>query len=106
MSSISHLSKRYSFHQQVKISQLEFREHLMQQLVERYGQESSSRGRPSSIPRQQQQQGHWPHRTNEDHDCVYCSHEPESRKRSRIQCKLCHVHLCVDPCFELFHIQQ
>jgi hypothetical protein len=48
----------YSFYnqqQQVKIRQLQFREQLMRQLVERYGQERSSRGRPPSTPREQQQ---------------------------------------------------
>jgi hypothetical protein len=95
----------YNSQQQVKIRQLEFREQLMQELVERYGQERSCRGRPPSIPRIHPQPGHWPHHTTEDHDCAYCSDEPECRRRSRFQCKLCRVHLCIDPCFELYHTQ-
>jgi hypothetical protein len=95
----------YNQQQQVKIRQLQFREQLMQQLVERYRQERSSRGRPPSTPYQQQQQGHWPQHTDEKRDCVFCSHEPEIRRQSRFQCKLCCVHLCVDPCFELYHSQ-
>jgi hypothetical protein len=95
----------YNQQQQVKIRQLEFRQQLMQQLVEIYGQQRSNIGRPSSISQQKQQQQHWPLRTNKERDCAYCSHEPDSRKQSRIQCELCHVHLCIDPCFKLFHTQ-
>src|ERR1700730_16889744 len=85
----------YNQQQQVKIRQLEFRQHLMQQLVEQYGQERRRRGRPPSTPHQQQQQEHWPQHSDEKRDCVFCSHEPESRRQSRVQCKLCYVHLCV-----------
>jgi hypothetical protein len=95
----------YNQQQQVKIRQLEFREQLMQQLVEVYGQQRSNIGRPSSISQQKQQQQHCPQRTNKERDCAYCSHEPDSRKQSRIQCELCHVHLCIDPCFKLYHTQ-
>jgi len=89
--------------QQVQISQLEFRQELMQQLVETHRQERSRIGRPPSIPHSQQQQSHWPQHTNRERDCVYCGHQPGSRRQSRIQCKLCNVHLCIDPCFELYH---
>jgi hypothetical protein len=102
MSSISHLSKRYSFHQQVKISQLEFRQQLMQQLIETYKQERSRIGRPPSTSHPQQQQSHWPQDTNTERDCVYCSNRSEHRKQSRVQCELCGVHLCID-CFKLYH---
>jgi Transposase IS4/DDE_Tnp_1-like zinc-ribbon len=96
----------YSLYQQkrqVQISQLEFRQELMQQLVETHRQERSRIGRPPSIPHSQQQQSHWPQHTNRERDCVYCSHQPGSRRQSRIQCKLCNVHLCINPCFELYH---
>lgn len=93
----------YNQQQQVKISQLQFREQLMQQLVEQYPQERSRIGRPprSSAPHHDSE--HWPRRTDQKRDCVYCSHEPDNRHQSRVQCKLCQVYLCVDPCFELFH---
>jgi hypothetical protein len=93
----------YDQQQPVKISQLEFREQLMQQLVEQYPQERSRIGRPSSVPYEHPQVLHWPVRTEERADCVYCSHQPCSRTRTRIQCDVCHVPLCIDPCFKLFH---
>jgi Transposase IS4 len=93
----------YNQQQQVKISQLEFREQLMQQLVEQYHQERCRRGRPPHSPREYQQRAHWPQHTAIKLDCVYCSREPNQRKRSSFQCKSCHVQLCVDPCFELYH---
>jgi Transposase IS4 len=93
----------YRQRQQVKISQLEFREQLMQQLVEQYHQERCRRGRPPHSPREYQQRAHWPQHTAIKLDCVYCSREPNQRKRSSFQCKSCHVQLCVDPCFELYH---
>jgi hypothetical protein len=92
----------YNQQQQVKISQLEFRQQLMQQLVEKYRQQRTRIGRPSSTHRQQQQQGHWPQHTSEERDCVYCSNRSEQRKQSRVQCELCQVHLCID-CFRLYH---
>ena len=57
---------------------------LMHQLVERYGQERNSRGRPSSIPHHNQQQLHWPKHTDEIGDCVYCSIRPNQRGDKRV----------------------
>jgi hypothetical protein len=96
----------YQQKQQVQISQLEFREQLMQQLIEQYGQERSSVGRPSFSPHQQQHQQHWPQHTDTEHDCTYCSMRSIQRRRSRIQCEQCRVHLCIDPCFKSFHTLQ
>jgi Transposase IS4 len=95
----------YNQQQQVKIRQLEFREQLMQQLVEQYKQERSRRGRPPHSPRRRSQQEHWPEHTEEQGDCVYCSRQPDERTRSRVRCELCQVHLCIDPCFKLFHVR-
>jgi hypothetical protein len=95
----------YNQQQQVKISQLEFREQLMLQLVERYLQERARIGRPPRSPSPHQTGEHWPMRTHEERDCVYCSSQPSQRKCSSFQCKLCCVHLCIDPCFELYHTQ-
>ena len=95
----------YNQQQQVRISQLEFREQLMQQLVEQYPQERARIGRHRRSPHLHNEEGHWPECTEQKLDCVYCSKEPNQRKRSSYRCKLCHVHLCIDPCFELYHNQ-
>jgi hypothetical protein len=93
----------YNQQQQVKISQLEFRQQLMQQLVEQYGQQRSSIDRPSPTLQRQRQKGHWPVRTHEERDCVHCSVQPKQRTCTSFQCEQCRVHLCIDPCFKLFH---
>jgi hypothetical protein len=94
----------YNQQQQVKIRQLEFRQELMQQLVEQYSQERSHVGRPSCVPYLQPQQGHYPQHIPQQHDCVRCRAVEQRRARTNFQCKLCHAHLCIDPCFELHHI--
>jgi Transposase IS4 len=92
----------YNEQQRVKIRRLEFREQLMRQLVEQYGQQRNHIGRPSPTSHQHQQEGHWPQRTNEKRDCVYCSVRADQRHESRMRCELCQVHLCID-CFKLYH---
>jgi hypothetical protein len=96
----------YQQQQQVKISQLQFRQQLMQQLVEQYGAERSNIDRPSSTPHKQQQQGHWPEHTEERGDCMYCRMSKNQRTRIRSRCKGCGLYLCIDPCFELHHTRE
>jgi Transposase IS4 len=96
----------YSLYQQqqpIRITQLQFRQRLLEQLLEQYKQEGSTSGSPSSTSHSRHHQQHWPQHTATAHDCVCCSMQPEKRVRSNFQCKLCHVHLCIDPCFELYH---
>jgi Transposase IS4 len=77
----------YQHKQQVQITQLEFRQQLMQQLVEQHGQKRSNVGRPSSTPHKQQQQGHWPEHIEERGDCMYCRMSKNQRTRIRSRCK-------------------
>jgi len=95
----------YNQQQQVKISQLEFRQQLMQQLVEQYSQERSRTGRPPSTPPTAIQVPHYPSLSSVEHDCCYCSHRPEQRRRTQYRCDLCEVYVCAAPCFALFHKQ-
>jgi hypothetical protein len=94
----------YQQKQQDQSTQLEFREQLMQQLVERYGQEHNSGSTHTSSIHRHHKRGHWPQQTEEERDCVCCSDRSTIRKQSRIQCELCEVHLCID-CFGLYHQQ-
>jgi hypothetical protein len=90
----------------VHYSQLEFRQQLMQQLVEQYKQERSRKGRPPHSPQQDQPQEHWPEKVEERGDCVYCRQHENQRVRIRTRCKGCRVYLCIDPCFELHHTRK
>ena len=95
----------YNTQQPVPIRQLEFREQLMQGLVQRYPQERARIGRPPRSPNPHQTGEHWPIRVREERDCVFCGQRSFQRRCSSFQCKLCCVHLCIDPCFELYHTQ-
>jgi len=92
----------YQQKQQVQIAQLQFRQLLMQQVIEQYGQEHNSADKSSSSSYHKQQKQHWPQTTDAERDCVYCSNRSELRRQSRVQCELCQVHLCID-CFKLYH---
>jgi hypothetical protein len=92
----------YQQKQQVQITQMEFRQQLMEQLVEQYGQEHSNVSRHPSTPHRHRKRNHWPQQTQEERDCVYCSDRSNQRRQTRVQCELCEVHLCID-CFGLYH---
>jgi hypothetical protein len=93
----------YNQQQQVKISQLEFRERLMQQLIEHYPQQRSRIGRPPSTPPINVQRLHYPSLSDVERDCFYCSERPDHRKQTQYRCDLCDVYVCAAPCFQLFH---
>src|SRR4029077_14959780 len=54
----------YQQKQQVRISQLEFRQLLMHQLIEQYGQRHMIADQPHPTSSQQQQKQHWPKHTH------------------------------------------
>ncbi len=95
----------HSFVQQGQ-TQLAFRQELMHALVSKLAAAPrDGKGRRGPQARSKHGSEHWPQRVEEQGDCVQCSKRSENRVRSRIICKSCHVHLCIDPCFELFHKQ-
>lgn len=88
------------------ISQLEFRQALMKQLWETYGSASTTHahvGRPTAPT---PNTGHWPHHTHKKRKCMRCTRGREGGSQSEVACKQCGVHLCLDPCFEQYHVQQ
>jgi hypothetical protein len=95
----------YNQQQPVPISQLQFRECLMQELVEQYPQQRARIGRASSSPSNVVQVLHYPSLSNVERDCCYCSHRPDHRKETQYRCDLCDVYVCAAPCFALFHKQ-
>ena len=87
-----------------RVSQLDFREQLMHQLMEQLPaeqkpQRASARPNPATARAEQ----HYPLSTQQDRDCQQCSSRSAVRKRSRVICAECGVHLCLGVCFSQYH---
>jgi Transposase IS4 len=84
-----------------QISQLHFRINLMEQLAypsqRRYEQEPPSLGPWVPVG------PHYPERVAKSRDCKRCTQGRQRRVRTNFVCNLCNVHLCIDPCFKLYH---
>jgi hypothetical protein len=85
------------------VSQLEFRIALMQQLARAYPPQRAPRGRARPVRRGRPPQGHYPKCTDQQRDCAHCSQGRQHRVRSYYKCDHCERHLCIDPCFRLYH---
>jgi hypothetical protein len=93
--------------EQHHVSQLDFREQLMNELIHQL--------RTDQLPRK-----HGAHRpppnafakihsselSMEEKDCKVCSHQPENRKRTNYICAACQVHLCLGECFRAYHANE
>jgi len=84
--------------------QLRFREELMHELLQQLPPEqmpnrASRRPNPADSPARD----HYPERSELERDCVQCSQQSKQRKRSRIVCAKCGVHLCIGECFSHYH---
>jgi hypothetical protein len=86
-----------------QITHLQFRERLMHQLVEKYSQPSSDRGKKRQRSQSSNETQHWPKHVEEQGRCWYCWHVKKVRTQPRCQCDSCNVYLCMDPCFKLYH---
>ena len=85
-------------------SQLDFREQLMHQLLEQLPpEERPHRARRRPNPAGALTREHYPEHSEKERDCVVCSQQSRKRKRSRIVCAECGVHLCVGECFSAYH---
>lgn len=84
---------------------LEFRENLMQQLIQQHKQErtAASQSPASSLHPPYLASEHYPEHSDSKRDCVVCSHQPEHRVESRLICHACKVHLCIGNCFARYH---
>jgi hypothetical protein len=86
--------------------QLEFRVQLMHQLAAAYPpqRDHEQQGGP---PRRGRPAGqHYPKRAAKRRDCAYCSQGRQHRTFTNFVCDHCNKHLCVDPCFKLYHNAQ
>jgi len=85
------------------VSQLEFRIALMEQLARANPPHPASRKPARSVKRGRPSQGHYPKHSDTKRDCAHCSEGRSHRVVSRIVCDHCEKHLCIDPCFRLYH---
>jgi hypothetical protein len=49
---------------------------------------------------------HWPVKTKKRQKCKYCARPKSKGPRSIYVCEACHVTLCIDNCFKLYHTRQ
>jgi len=89
-----------------EISQLDFRKALLQQIPAAYPPPPGRRKRTQPLPPSMLPGPHYPKHSDEQRDCRHCSRLSEVRKRGRVICDRCNVHLCLDPCFREYHEAQ
>ena len=79
-----------------------FRKELATELLSKYRSRKNPGRQVQNAPARLMQR-HFPDNLGTDSQCVVCSKE-HTRKRSRYGCKDCgNVHLCVSPCFRIYH---
>jgi Transposase IS4 len=85
-------------------SQLAFREQLMHELIKQLPHDQMPQ-RANKRPRACDSlvKDHYPEHSDREWDCIECSNQTENRKRSRIICAQCSVHLCIGRCFASYH---
>jgi hypothetical protein len=85
-------------------SQLDFRMELMHELLAQLpAEQKPHRASRRPNPATALAKNHFPQHTELERDCVLCSQQSGNRKRSRIICAECGVHLCIGECFSLYH---
>jgi hypothetical protein len=84
--------------------QLRFREELMLELLQQLPPEKQPH-RASARPHAATAlaRNHFPQHTDTIGDCRQCSSRAAARKRSRVICAECGVHLCLGACFSQYH---
>jgi len=89
---------------QQHLGQLRFREELMHELLKQLPSEYVPRKRGAGLHAAHALvKEHYPAHSEERGDCAVCSHQPDTRARSRIVCAECGVHLCLGNCFSQYH---
>ena len=84
--------------------QLRFREELMHELLAQLSPDQKpQRASARPNPAHSMAKDHFPKHTELERECVLCRQQSGNRKRSRIICAECGVHLCIGECFSLYH---
>jgi hypothetical protein len=86
-----------------EITQLDFRRTLLKQIPAAYPPASTPVHLAPSTPLIVTADGHWPKHSDRKRDCRHCSQGRRGRVWSNFVCECCKVHLCIDPCFKLYH---
>ena len=87
-------------------SQLEFRIALMDQLAAAHPPQRAGEQQPPPRRPGRPSAPHYPKRSSRRRDCSYCSEGRKHRQFTFFVCDHCDKHLCVDPCFRLYHEAQ
>ena len=87
-------------------AQLDFRIQLMHQLAAAYPAQRVHEQQHSPRRRGRPPRPHYPKHSSVRRDCAHCSGGRRHRVKVRTVCDHCGVHLCVDPCFKLYHEAQ
>ena len=87
-----------------QMTQLQFREALLDQLQVAFASSHTSEQQRVPPHNSRSSDGHWPQLSNKRRNCAYCSHGRDHRVKSRYKCSMCDKHLCIDPCFRLYHV--
>ena len=85
-------------------SLLHFREQLLSQIAAAYPSQRTHVQPHVPAAGRRPNLGHWPKHTHKTRKCVQCSRGRAGGGKSEVICELCDVHLCVDPCFKLYHV--
>lgn len=96
-----------------KYKSLQFREALIESIVERHHRQSPKKGRPTlEVDPLRLRERHFPEyipgtekKKNASKRCVVCASK-KIRKESRYYCVECDVGLCAAPCFKTFHTKK
>lgn len=93
-----------------KVNQLTYRLNLARQLINGFSTRKKQ-GRPPNyfkckVPNEvrQSRAAHMPKKEISSRRCKYCSSKNRKQTRTKFICTFCKVPLCVDTCFEKFHI--
>lgn len=89
---------------QGRVSQLDFREQLMLELVNQLPVDQHPRMHGGARPRENAlAKNHYSQRSSQEGHCKVCSSRPENRKQTHFICAACRVHLCIGDCFATYH---
>lgn len=89
---------------QSRVSQLDFREQLMIELIKQHqAHHTAPKYEATHPPVNALAATHSSELSMEEKDCKYCSSPPRNRKRTNYICAACNVHLCLGECFRAYH---
>jgi hypothetical protein len=86
-----------------KITQLEFRLLLMNQLADINNNNNINNNSNTHTSNINNNIDHWPIHVSEQGRCWYCHHIKKMRSAPQTKCEYCDIYLCIDGCFKNYH---